>query len=338
MKDLNPSGVFKGVHDIQVEERQSPGLDSNSIIIQVEKAGICGTDLHIYHEGLVPPGSVLGHEFCGGIIEIGNEVKGFKKGERVVVNPMINGTGLGLSPGGFARYVKIENPVKNSNIFTIPDSITSEKGALIEPFSVGLAGVNITKLEKEDSILVAGCGTIGLVTIAALKSKGYQQIIASDISEIRLELAKNLGAKFLFNPSKNGDLAEMIAKNFGEVDSLNYSGKLPKLNAVFECSGVGPVFRQMLDLLAPDGKMTVLAIYGKELEMDPNSIVYKRINLKGSLFYTSEDFLEAIELTQSGKVDLTPIISHQFPLEDLPKAFEIQADSSKSVKVIVASN
>jgi 2-desacetyl-2-hydroxyethyl bacteriochlorophyllide A dehydrogenase len=337
MNKSNPSGVFNDIHDIRVEEKESPEISNDSVIIKVEMTGICGTDLHIYHEGLVPPGSVLGHEFCGELIDVGKDIEDMKTGERVVVNPMINGVGLGLSPGGFARYVKIDRAVLNSNIFKIPDSITSEKGALIEPLSVGLAAINKTTLKSEDNVLVTGCGTIGLVTIAGLKAKGINNIIASDISEKRLELAEKLGAAYTYNPKTDGDLKDLITSNFGTVNSLNYAGELPNLNAAFECSGVSPLLHQSMELLAPDGNLTVLAIYSKEMTVDPNNIVYKRLNIQGSLFYTPDDFLEAIELLDTGKVDLSPIVSHHFPLSELPHAFEIQADSSKSVKVIVDS-
>ena len=336
MEKRNPSGVFHGVHDIRVDEMESPEISENSVIIKVEMTGICGTDLHIYHEGLVPPGSVLGHEFCGAIVEKGSGVSDFNVGDRVVVNPMINGTGLGLSPGGFAHYVKIDNVVKNQNLFAIPDSLSSEMGALIEPMTVGLAAINKTALKPDDNILVSGCGTIGLVTIAGLKQKGYSNIIASDISPARLELAKKLGASVTFNPKSDGDLKDLIEKNYGKVNSLNYAGELPNLNAAFECTGVSPVLQQTVSLLAPDAKLTILAIYSKPMELDPNEIVYKRLDIKGSLFYDSNDFLEAIRYMKEG-MDITPIVSHHFPLKELPHAFEVQADSSKSVKVMVDS-
>ena len=105
----NPSGVFHEIHDICVEEKTAPSINDKSVIIIVEMTSVCGTDLHILHEGLVPSGSVLGHEFSGKVIEAGDEVNDLKVGDRVVVNPVINGVGLGLSPGGFAHYVKIEN-------------------------------------------------------------------------------------------------------------------------------------------------------------------------------------------------------------------------------------
>ncbi|MBD0833438.1 zinc-dependent alcohol dehydrogenase [Aestuariibaculum sediminum] len=338
MKGKNTSGVFQGIHDIRVEEREQPTITNDSVILNVEATGICGTDLHIYHEGLVPSGSVLGHEFCGELVEVGAEVKDLKVGDRVVVNPMYNGVGLGLSPGGFANQVRIVNAQLGKNILKIPESITTDKGALLEPLTVGLAAINKTDMSAADNVLVSGCGTIGLVTIAALKSKGIENIIATDISEKRLELAKTLGAKYTFNPSTDGDLKDFIVKQYGEVNALDYSGMLPNLTTVFECTGVSALFTQCLDLLAPDGKMTVLAIYSKETTMNPNSVVYKRLNVQGSLFYTDEDFLEAISLVETGKVDVTPIITHHFPLDELPKAFEVQADSGQSVKVVVTCN
>ncbi|MBD0824915.1 zinc-dependent alcohol dehydrogenase [Aestuariibaculum marinum] len=338
MKEKNPSGVFQGIHEIKVEERELPILTNDSVILKVEATGICGTDLHIYHEGLVPSGSVLGHEFCGELVEVGEAVENLKVGDRVVVNPMYNGIGLGISAGGFAKQVKVDQALLGKNIHKISDKITSDKGALLEPLTVGLAAINKTHLTSSDNVLVSGCGTIGLVVIAALKSKGIENIIATDISEKRLELAKTLGAKFTFNPTKDGDLKDFIVEHYGEVDALDYSGKVPNLTSVFECTGVSPLFAQCLELLAPDGKMTVLAIYSKETTVNPNLVVYKRLNVQGSLFYTDEDFAEAIALVESGKVDVTPIITHRFPLDELPKAFEVQADSSQSVKVVVNCN
>ncbi|MGJ5641324.1 zinc-dependent alcohol dehydrogenase [Formosa sp. S-31] len=335
MKQTNPSGIFHDIHDIRVVDKDMPELTPDSVIIKVEMTGICGTDLHIYHEGLIPKGSVIGHEFCGELIEVGDKVEGLEVGNRVVVNPMYQGIGLGLKPGGFAKFVKIEHPKLNHNVYRIPDTINSEKGALIEPFSVGLAAINKSGVTPEDKVLVSGCGTIGLVTIAGLKSKGVEHIIASDISDKRLELAKTLGAKYTFNPKTDGDLKEMVTKTYGRVMALDYSGKLPHLTAAFECTGVSALLAQCMELLAPDGKLTILAIYRNEVTLNPNLMVYKRLQIKGSLFYKNEDFLEAISLMDSGKVDLSPIVSHHFPLKELQKAFEMQADSSKSVKVIV---
>lgn len=338
MSSPNPSGVFQGVHNIQVEDRGMPEITPDSVIIRVDKTGICGTDLHIYHEGLVPPGSVLGHEFSGTIVEVGEKVSGLSAGTRVVVNPMYNGVGLGLAPGGFAHYVRIDNAQSGKNIIPIPDALDAQMGALVEPLSVGMAAVNASPYKASDNVLVTGCGTIGLVTIASLKSKGVVNIIASDISEKRLELAKQLGAKYTFNPKSDGVLKDFLMEKFGTVPSLNYAGDLPHLNGVYECSGVSAIFNETLGCLAPDGYITPVAIYSKKIEIDPNEIVYKRAKINGSLFYTDADFLEAIELLASGQSNIASIVTHTFPLSELPEAFKTQADSSLSVKVMVEAN
>ncbi|MFD2892139.1 zinc-binding dehydrogenase [Flavobacterium chuncheonense] len=336
MEKSNLSGVFYGIHDIRAEKLEMPKTTDDSVLIKVEKAGICGTDLHIYHEALVPPGSVLGHEFCGTITETGKNVTDFKVGERVVVNPMTQGVGLGVSPGGFAQYIKIDNVQKNINLYSLPQNITTTQGALIEPLAVGLAAVNKTDFSKDDITLVTGCGTIGLVTIAALKAKGVKNIIASDISEVRLEKAKSLGATHTFNPTKQGDLKSFIIDIFGVRQALDYSGNLPNLNVAFECSGVSALLSEVIDCLAPDGKLTVLAIYSKPITFDPNRIVYKRLNVQGTLFYTFEDFSEAIDLVATGKIDVSTIVTHTYPLSELPEAFKTQANSNISIKVTVA--
>lgn len=338
MSEVNLSGVFNAVHDIQVQNKEIPTASGNEVVVKVEKAGICGSDLHIYHtglDGLIPSGSVLGHEFSGVVHEVGSNVVGLKVGERVMVNPMYEATGLGGMPGGFSNYMKVADCVLGKTIFKLPDTISSEQGALIEPLTVVLAAINATQIKPEDNVLVTGCGTIGLSTIAALKSKGVENIIATDISKTRLGIAKRMGAKYTFNPTSDGDLKAFIVSKYGEVDNLTYSGKLPHLTASFECSGVSQIVESTLEYLAPDGKFTLLAVYGKGVGINPNEFVYKRIQLLGSFFYKDEDFAEAIELTASGKVDLTPIVTHRFPLDELPEAFEVQADSSKSIKVLV---
>lgn len=338
MSNENLTGVFNAVHDIQVQSRDIPTASGNEVVVKVEKAGICGSDLHIYHtglDGLIPRGSVLGHEFCGIVHAVGSDVVGLKEGERVMVNPMYEATGLGGMPGGFSNYMKVANCVLDKTIFKLPDNITSEKGALLEPLTVVLAAINSTKIKPEENVLVTGCGTIGLSTIAALKSKGVENIIATDISETRLGIAERMGAKYTFNPTKDGDLKTFIVSKYGEVDNLTHSGKVPNLTASFECSGVSQIVESTIDYLAPDGKFTLLAVYGKGVGINPNDFIFKRIQLLGSFFYKDEDFTEAIELTTSGKVDLTPIVTHQFPLAELPEAFEVQADSAKSIKVLV---
>ena len=175
-QEKNLQGVFHGVHDIRVDESSRPKNTDDGVIIKVSKAGICGSDIHFYHSEIVPPGSVLGHEFTGVINEVGQNVKGLSPGMRVVVNPMVNGIGLGLKPSGFANYIHVENAARNVNVIPIPENISKEQGALIEPLTVGYAGVNLVAVKKETNAIVFGAGTIGLATIASLASKGVKTL------------------------------------------------------------------------------------------------------------------------------------------------------------------
>lgn len=338
VQTLNPSGVFHDVHDIRIDKLEMPKITPAGIIIKVARAGICGTDLHFYRELMIPKGSVLGHEFTGTITEVGKEVTEFKTGTRVVVNPMIAGTGIGVTPGGFANYVLIDQAKEGHNVYTLPDAIDDDQGALIEPISVGRAAVNIAGVSPEHHALIFGAGTIGLVTLASLKQKGLQNIIVSDISEVRLEIAKKLGASETFNPLKDGEITDFIKEKYGTAKSLVWGPDLPNLQLVFECTGIAGIFKQGIENLAPDGKMVVLGTYSEEVNVNPNTILNNRLNIKGSMSYTAKDFKESIDLVASGAIDVSPIITHHFPLSELPRAFEIQADSKVSVKVVIEPN
>ncbi|RIV70155.1 zinc-dependent alcohol dehydrogenase [Flagellimonas aequoris] len=336
-QEKNLQGVFHGVHDIRVDESSRPKNTDDGVIIKVSKAGICGSDIHFYHSEIVPPGSVLGHEFTGVINEVGQNVKGLSPGMRVVVNPMVNGIGLGLKPGGFANYIHVENAARNVNVIPIPENISKEQGALIEPLTVGYAGVNLVAVKKETNAIVFGAGTIGLATIASLASKGVKTIIASDVSDKRLEKARELGATITFNPSsaKMG-LQDFLIEKLGSTPSL-FGMELPNLDAAFECSGVPSVFIDALNGLRIKGKLIILATYPQKIEIDISHLVLqKALTVQGSFAYTSEEMIQVIDLVSSGKVDLTSIVTHEYALKELPQAFETQADSQKSIKVLVA--
>lgn len=332
----NLTGVFHGVHDIRVDESTKPEVSDNGVVIKVIKAGICGSDIHFYHTPMVPVGSVLGHEFTGVIEAVGGDVADLSAGMRVLVNPMISGVGLGIKPGGFANYVHMENAQKGVNIIPIPDQITKEQGALIEPLTVGYAGVALAEVTEDSNVIVFGTGTIGLAVIASLAAKGVKTIIASDISEKRLAMAKALGATLTYNPATAAkSLNEFLTEELGSTTSL-FGVKNPNLDVALECSGVPAVFLDGLQNLGAQGKMIILATYPKDIEINVSYLILaKALTVKGSFAYTSAQMQEVVDLVAAGKIDLTPIVTHEFPLTELPEAFAVQADSKQSVKVLV---
>ncbi|TJZ53700.1 hypothetical protein FAZ15_16875 [Sphingobacterium olei] len=334
-QEKNPSGVFHGVHDIRVDNLPFPEVTADAVLIKVAMAGICGSDIHFYHQPMVPEGSVLGHEFCGTIVEVGTNVTEFSIGTRVVVNPTIQGTGLGSNPGGFADYVLINNAKLGIDVFPIPETISDEQGAMMEPLSVGLSAVNLAQVKTSDNVVIFGAGTIGLTVLASLGALDVKNVVISDISDARLEIARTLGAKYTFNPIKDGDISVFLKETFGKTSNLFYQKEIPNVQVVFDCAGVPAIFAQGIEILAPKGQYIVLAIYSKKAEIDPLSLVNCMLSIKGILAFSSAEMQQAIELVAAGKIDLTPIVSHRFALSKLPEAFEVQADSKLSVKVLV---
>lgn len=177
--EKNPSGVFHGVHDIRVDYLPIPNVTADAVLIKVAVAGVCGSDIHFYHQDMVSEGSVLGHEFSGTIVAVGANLSEFSKGTRVVVNPAIQGIGLGTKPGGFANYVLVDNARLGVNIFPIPEAISDEQGAMMEPLSVGLSGVNAAQVSSSDNIVIFGAGTIGLSVLASLTALGPQKLVSN---------------------------------------------------------------------------------------------------------------------------------------------------------------
>ena len=184
--------------------------------------------------------------------------------------------------------------------------------------------------------LTLGTGTIGLSTIASLAAEGVKTIIASDISEKRLEMAKYLGATATFNPTKTKvGLNEFLIDILGSSQSI-FGQPMPNLHAAFECSGVPSVFNDALNGLGYRGKLVILAAYSQNVEIDiSNVVLFKALSLHGSFAYSSKEMLEVIELVSTGRVDISSIVTHEFSLSDLSEAFEVQANSQLSVKVLI---
>jgi len=327
------AGVYRGIEDIRVETVETPEPGSKDVIVEVGACGICGTDLHVYRKGAyVQPGQILGHEFSGVVATVGDEVEGIEPGQRVVVNPMMNMIGLG-APGGFSQFVKVKNGTAGANVIPIPDGVSDEAGALVEPFAVGLHGVNRVQPQPSDKVAIFGAGTIGLVTLVAMKAAGVEEVVVTDVSPLRLDVAKQLGASDVFNPATDGSTtAEYLKARHGvsEMSGMQFAAT----DITVDCAGVPQTFLDAVGLVRFGGKALILAAYEEPATFDPSLFITKEVSVIGSLAYTDE-FHRAIELLASGEVDLAPLISHRFSLAELPQAFEQQTKADEAIKVMV---
>jgi len=323
---------------ISVREVPNPKLEDRGIIVKVKAAGICGSDVHFYQRG--GPGTIMGHEFAGDIIEIGSKVKGLKIGDRVVAmggrgcgecywckhGEYIKCTKLGFvgyaMPGAFAEYVAVPAVKLGQYVTKLPPQLTYEEGAAAEPLAVALYAVQQARPKPEDSVVVLGLGIIGLCIVQILKSMGVKQIFASGHRSKRLELAKQGGANIVVDASK---------ENIVPIAARETGGK--GADIVFEVAGVESTFQQALQMVHRGAKIELVGLYSKPFSWSPSSIVGNDITLIGCGLRW--DLPGAVELMDNGKVDTKPLITHKFPLEKIKEAFDTQIKVPEAIKVMI---
>ena len=332
------AAVFNGKGEFSVRDVPYPKVEPEGVIVKVKAAGICGSDLHVYRRG--GREGVLGHEFSGDVAEIGANVSGVKKGDRVTA---MSGRGCGQCQfcqeddivhcsklsllgygvqGAFAEYVSV--PSFNFGVYSakLPDSLSYEVGATAEPVSVALYAVQQVQPKPEHTVVITGLGIIGICIIQILKSMGLKQIIASGRRANRLKLAKESGATLVVDAAQQDVVPLVNGLTNGRGADI-----------VFECAGSPATYQQALDMVHRGGKIDVVGLYEQPVNWNPSSIVSKDITLIGCGL--KWDIPGAVDLLKDGKVDTRPMITHEFPLEKIKEAFETQIKDQQAIKVLL---
>ena len=338
MKSLVKAKAEKG---IWLQDTPEPEVGHNDLLIKIRKTAICGTDMHIYNwdewsQKTIPVPMVVGHEYVGEVVGMGQEVKGFKVGDRVSgeghitcghcrncragrVHLCRNTEGVGVNrPGAFAEYLVI--PAFNA--FKIPDNISDDLASIFDPFGNAVHTALSFDLVGED-VLITGAGPIGIMDAAVAKHVGARHVVVTDINPYRLELAKKMGATRAVDVSKE-DLK----------DVMNELGMTEGFDVGLEMSGVPVAFRDMLNKMNHGGKIAMLGIPPQDVAIDWNQVIFKGLVIKG--IYGREMFetwYKMASLLQSG-LDLSPIITHTFSIDDFQKGFDTMG-SGHSGKVIL---
>jgi len=338
MKSLVKAKAEKG---IWLQDTPEPEVGHNDLLIKIRKTAICGTDMHIYNwdewsQKTIPVPMVVGHEYVGEVVGMGQEVKGFKVGDRVSgeghitcghcrncragrVHLCRNTEGVGVNrPGAFAEYLVI--PAFNA--FKIPDNISDDLASIFDPFGNAVHTALSFDLVGED-VLITGAGPIGIMAAAVAKHVGARHVVVTDINPYRLELAKKMGATRAVDVSKE-DLK----------DVMNELGMTEGFDVGLEMSGVPVAFRDMLNKMNHGGKIAMLGIPPQDVAIDWNQVIFKGLVIKG--IYGREMFetwYKMASLLQSG-LDLSPIITHTFSIDDFQKGFDTMG-SGQSGKVIL---
>jgi threonine 3-dehydrogenase len=338
MKSLVKAKAEKG---IWLKEVDVPEFGYNDVLIKVKKTAICGTDMHIYNwdewsQNTIPVPMTVGHEFAGIIEALGDGVKGFAIGDRVSGEGHItcescrncragrrhlcrNTVGVGVNrTGAFAEYLVI--PAVNA--FKLPGDISDDLASIFDPFGNAVHTALSFNLVGED-VLITGAGPIGIMAAAVCKHVGARHVVITDVNEYRLELANKMGATRAVNVT-----TENLPNVMEDLDMTE------GFDVALEMSGVPSAVQSMLSVMNHGGKIAMLGIPPSDMCLDWNQVIFKGLQIKG--IYGREMFetwYKMVSLLQSG-LDLSPIITHQFNVDDFQKGFDVMG-SGQSGKVIL---
>nr|WP_299926750.1 L-threonine 3-dehydrogenase [uncultured Pelagimonas sp.] len=316
-----------------------PGPDE--VLIKVKKSAICGTDVHIWKwdewsAKTVPVPMVVGHEFCGEIVDTGAAAVKYSIGQRVSGEGHVvcgtcrncragrgqlcrNTLGVGVNrPGSFAEYLCIPE----SNVVPIPDDIPDEIAAIFDPFGNAVHTALSFDLVGED-VLVTGAGPIGIMGALVAQKVGARKVVITDIAPYRLDLARRLGVQHVVDVS-NETLADLMPQ-IGMTEGFDVG---------LEMSGAAPAMRQMINRMNNGGKIALLGIAPTEFAVDWNEIIFKMLTVKGIYGREMyETWYKMIALVQSG-LDLTDLITHRISIDEFEDGFAAMM-SGEAGKVVM---
>jgi len=350
MKHDMQAAVYKSPGKLEIESIPVLDINQNDVLVKVWNCGICGSDLHSYKLGsYIEPGSVMGHEFSGLAHAVGSNVKGVKEGDRVtgfaigacgncywcnkgdiMLCPELfhNSTGYGR-PGAFSEFVRIENAVVGESIHVIPEEVSDVAAATVEPIAVGISAVDAAKINPGDKVVVLGSGMIGNACMQAAKQAGAGIVAIIDLSTLRLNAAKDLGADLTHNP-RDGNSLEWVKDNIGIGRYHFHEGGMA--DVVIETAGSPETITESFEMVRSGGTIVFVGLPEKPATLDITKIVHKQPNIIGSL---GGDFSRALELLKNGTIVSDKLVSHNFPLSSIQMAFKLQMDPNESIKVMI---
>ncbi len=332
------AALLHGPGDVRITEVTRPRPGSRDIVLAVRSCGICGTDIgfhqqgHMYGRDTAMP---LGHEIAGVVSAAGKEVRDIEPGMPLIVNPMNGPHTIGcgdLERGGFAEYVLVREALLEGNVFLIPEGMSFAVASLAEPFAVGMHAVHLARLQSDSRVCVFGAGPIGLGAVAALRYFGVRDVAVVDPVASRLQLAQRLGARHILCPEGLSSPAEFLYEVHGRASSFGLP--VAATDAYLDAAGVPWVIDAMLSCAGQGARLILIALYKKALQVDLFPVVSRALILKGSLAYQDE-FPSVVNLLRTHPGNLEELISHRFPLEELPQALEHCHNPSHGAKTII---
>jgi L-iditol 2-dehydrogenase len=319
--------VMKAFHRHVLTEMPIPRIERpGDVLIEIKAAGVCGSDLHGYtgQSGRRTPPLVMGHEATGLVVETGEGVRGLSPGTRVAIHPIEQVGGVRRlmgkdAPGAFAEFVVW--PARN--LVRLPESVTFEQGALVEPLSVAVRAVNRAGLDGATSAVVVGAGTIGLLVASVLKHRGVASVVISDPSVERRAVALDMGVGVAVDPLED-DIVETVLGLTGGVGA----------DVAFEAVGIGTTVAQAHAVVKYGGTVVWIGNNVRVVDVDMQQVVTRELSVLGTYGMSDDDFVTALGLLEAGAIDASGLINRRATLEEGPALFDELLASPSVVKCL----
>ena len=321
-------------------EVPTPVCGPNQALLKVKAVGICGSDIHAYYgkHPFISFPVTQGHEATGEVIAVGAEVDTLQPGDRVLFRPQkVCGECRSCKEGRYNVCKTLEvygcqcdgassdyYAADADLLYKLPDNVGYGAGTVIEPLAVGVRAVNRPGNVAGKNILVIGAGTIGNLVMQAARAMGAAKIVISDVSDYKLNMAKECGADVTVNVTKE-NLEEILDRELGEEG----------LDVVYECSANSGALNQMFRYGRKGMAFVIVAVYGHKPEIEMGLIQDREYEIYGTLMYLHEDYQKAIELVAQNKVNLQALISKEYALEDVAEAFKYIEENRDTVQKVI---
>lgn len=331
----------RGPGNLEIRDMPEPVCGNRGVKIEIVACGICGTDIHVMKDEFPSkPPVIIGHEFCGTVVETGAAVTRFQPGDRVTAENVcvhcgecymctsghyaicVNRGAQGLDlDGAFTKYIVCDE----RNVYRIPGSVSFEEGALSEPMVCAVHAVlDQTKVGAGDVVLVSGPGAMGLIAAQAVIAEGGRVILTGTSADAeRFKTARNLGIEQVVDVIKE-DVPAIVAEASGGDGA----------DVFIECSGAAAAVEMGLKLIRKRGRYTQLGLFGKKVPVDLDALVVKEIALSGSMSHTRNAWKRGLALVGEGKIRLAPLIGPVYDLADWEKGFR-DFEERRGIKILL---
>lgn len=345
----NLTAVLHKTNDIRLEQTEIPTPGDNEVLLRMDSVGICGSDVHYWTHGaigdfIVKAPMILGHEAAGIVEKVGKNVKTLVPGDRCAIEPGV--------PCRYCDYCKngrynlcpdikfCATPPINGNLcryfataadfcFKLPENMTLEEGALMEPLSVGVHACQRAGVSLGKTVLVCGAGPIGLVNLLTAVAMGASEVVVTDIAQNRLEMAKKMGASATFLIGR-GSTSEANAESIAQ---LFKDGRQPDIT--IECSGAESSISTGILVTRSGGCLVLVGLGPAKIQIPIVNAACREVDIRG-IFRYANCYPKAIEMVASGRVDVKPLITHRFQLEQTLEAFETaKTGAGNAIKVMI---